>query len=144
MLQRDSRPSTPNDDRPAQSPADLALGPSDRVASPKERMRFPRRFSKPGVHPFDEVEWELRDAVISSSKGEVAFEQRNVEVPKFWSQLATNVVAQKYFRGQLGTPERETSVRQLLGRVVMTAGRWGREGNYFAGEEDAQVFEVLE
>jgi len=105
-------------------------------------MRFARRFTKPGVHPYDEVEWELRDAVISSGKGEVAFEQRNVEVPKFWSQLATNVVAQKYFRGTLGSPEREYSVRQLLDRVAKTAAKWGRENNYFATPDDADVFEA--
>jgi ribonucleoside-diphosphate reductase alpha chain len=109
--------------------------------SPRDGMRFARRFTKPGVHPYDEVEWELRDAVISSGTGEVAFEQRNVEVPKFWSQLATNVVAQKYFRGSLGSPEREHSVRQLLDRVAKTAVQWGREGNYFATVEDSEIFE---
>jgi ribonucleoside-diphosphate reductase alpha chain len=108
----------------------------------KEGLRVPRRFTKAGVHPYDELEWELRDAVISNEKGEIAFEQRNVEVPKGWSQLATNVVAQKYFRGQLGTPERESSVRQLIDRVAKTAARWGREGKYFAGEEDAEAFEA--
>src|SRR5262245_33812554 len=110
--------------------------------SPRDGMRVTRRFTKTGVHPYDEVEWELRDAVISSGKGEVAFEQRNVEVPKFWSQLATNVVAQKYFRGTLGSSERENSVRQLLDRVAKTAAKWGREGGYFATDEDAQVFEA--
>jgi ribonucleoside-diphosphate reductase alpha chain len=101
-----------------------------------------RRFTEPGVHPYDEIEWELRDAVITNERGEVAFEQRNVEVPKTWSQLATNVVAQKYFRGPVGTPEREHSVRQLIDRVARTATRWGREGGYFAGEEDAEAFEA--
>src|SRR5262249_6739785 len=105
-------------------------------------LRFPRRYTRPGVHPYDQVEWELRDAVISNERSEVAFEQRNVEVPKFWSQLATNVVAQKYFRGTLGTPERESSVRQLIDRVVKAAGRWGREGGYFASEADAETFEA--
>jgi ribonucleoside-diphosphate reductase alpha chain len=105
-------------------------------------MRFVRRFTNPGVHPYEEVEWELRDAVISSGSGEVAFEQRNVEVPKFWSQLATNVVAQKYFRGTLGSPDREHSVRQLLDRVAKTAAQWGREGGYFATPEDGDVFEA--
>jgi ribonucleoside-diphosphate reductase alpha chain len=100
-----------------------------------------RRYTTEGVHPYDKIEWELRDAVISNEKGEVTFEQRNVEVPKNWSQLATNVVAQKYFRGPLGTPERETSVRQLIDRVVLSAGRWGREGGYFATEQDAAIFE---
>jgi len=113
-----------------------------RAPSPREGLRVTRRFTRPGTHPFDEVEWELRDAVITNERGEVAFEQRNVEVPKFWSQLATNVVAQKYFRGALRTPERETSVRQLIGRVVGAAAAWGREGDYFATEEDAAAFEA--
>ena len=115
---------------------------SAREESPTNGLRVVRRFTEAGVHPYDEIEWELRDAVITNERGEVNFEQRNVEVPKFWSQLATNVVAQKYFRGQLGTPERETSVKQLIDRVVQTATRWGREGNYFAGEEDAEAFEA--
>ena len=110
-------------------------------ADPKAGLRFQRVFTKEGVHPYEEIEWELRDAVISNEKGEVAFEQRNVEVPAFWSQLATNVVAQKYFRGPIGSPERESSARQLIDRVVKTAGLWGREGNYFASEDDAVRFE---
>ena len=87
-----------------------------------------RQWTKPGVHPFDEVEWELRSAVITSEKGETVFQQDEVEVPRFWSQMATNIVAQKYFRGTLGTPGRESSVKQLIGRVVETIGRWGRAG----------------
>ena len=139
MLEREPRP--PKEDRPVPAPGERNAGPSS-TPSPREGMRFVRRFTKPGVHPYDEVEWELRDAVISSGSGEVAFEQRNVEVPKFWSQLATNVVAQKYFRGSLGSPDREHSVRQLLDRVAKTAAKWGREGNYFATDEDADVFEA--
>jgi ribonucleoside-diphosphate reductase alpha chain len=139
MLEREQRPA--KDDRSVQVPGELNTAPSS-IPSPREGMRFTRRFTKAGVHPYDEVEWELRDAVISSGSGEVAFEQRNVEVPRFWSQLATNVVAQKYFRGSLGSPEREHSVRQLLDRVAMTAARWGREGGYFATPEDADVFEA--
>jgi ribonucleoside-diphosphate reductase alpha chain len=108
----------------------------------KEGLRVERRFTKPGVHPYEELVWEVRDAVITNSKGEVAFEQRNVEVPKSWSQLATNVVVQKYFRGRLDTPERETSVKQLIDRVAKTAANWGREGNYFAAGEDADAFEA--
>ena len=108
----------------------------------REGLRIPRRHTEPGVHPYDRIEWELRDAVISTDKGEVAFEQRNVEVPSFWSQLATNVVAQKYFRGQLGTDEREHSVRQLIDRVAKTAAKWGREGGVFASEVDAEAFEA--
>ena len=139
MLEREPRPA--KDDRSVQVPGEMNTAKSS-IPSPRDGMRFPRRFTKPGVHPYDEVEWELRDAVISSGTGEVAFEQRNVEVPKFWSQLATNVVAQKYFRGPLGGPEREHSVRQLLDRVAKTAAQWGREANYFVTAEDADVFEA--
>ncbi len=104
-------------------------------------MRFRRHFSTEGTHPFDEVEWETRDAVIPNFKeGGNAFEQRNVEFPVSWSQNATNIVAQKYFRGHLGTPERESSVRQLVSRVVDTIRGWGEKNDYFATEEDAEVF----
>src|SRR5574342_131246 len=83
-------------------------------------LEFPRYFTLPGVDPFDEVEWEIRSAVIGNEKGKVVFEQRDVEIPKFWSQQATNIVVSKYFRGQIGSPERERSVKQLIGRVVDT------------------------
>jgi ribonucleoside-diphosphate reductase alpha chain len=139
MLEREPRPA--KDDRSIQVPGEMNGAPAP-TPSPREGARVLRRYTKPGVNPYDEVEWELRDAVISSGTGEVAFEQRNVEVPKFWSQLATNVVAQKYFRGSLGSPEREHSVRQLLDRVAKTAAAWGREGDYFATPEDADVFEA--
>jgi ribonucleoside-diphosphate reductase alpha chain len=99
-----------------------------------------RRFSTAGVHPFDQIEWEIRDAVIGNPESP-AFEQRGVEFPKSWSQNATNIVAQKYFRGQLGSPERESSVKQMIGRVAGTISNWGREGGYFASAEDADVFE---
>jgi ribonucleoside-diphosphate reductase alpha chain len=101
-------------------------------------LRFGRRFTPPGSHAFDLVEWERRTAAIIGEKGQVIFEQKDVEVPRSWSQLAINVVAQKYFRGGVGTPERETSVRQLIDRVVETLAAWGREGGYFATEEDAE------
>ncbi|HXG76620.1 MAG TPA: LAGLIDADG family homing endonuclease [Gaiellaceae bacterium] len=102
----------------------------------------PRRyFTTPGRDPFDEVEWEIRDAHIPGKNGP-AFEQRGVEFPKFWSQTATNIVAQKYFRGRLASPERERSVKQMIGRVVSTIGAWGREGGYFASEEEAETFEA--
>src|ERR687893_1796095 len=100
-----------------------------------------RRFTTPGVHPFDEVEWELRDAVIGDPANP-AFEQRGVEFPKSWSQNSTNIVAQKYFRGRLGTDERESSVRQMISRVSGTIAGWGRDGGYFASEEDADAFEA--
>ena len=99
-----------------------------------------RYFTKPGIHPFDEIEWESRTAVISNEKGEKIFEQKNVEIPKSWSMTATNVVVSKYFHGLIGTPERETSVRQLVDRVAKTATTWGRKGKYFASEDDAEVF----
>src|SRR5499426_2607756 len=107
-----------------------------------EGLTLERYFTRPGVDPFDEVEWEIRAAVIGSEKGEVVFEQKDVEVPKFWSQTATNVVASKYFRGTIGTAERERSARQLIGRVVRTVGGWGRAQGYFRSEEDAQTFEA--
>jgi ribonucleoside-diphosphate reductase alpha chain len=108
--------------------------------APARGLRFARYYTTPGVDPFDTVEWELRDAVISNEKGEKVFEQKGVEIPKPWSQTATNVVVSKYFRGQLGSPERERSVRQLIGRVADTLAAWGREGGYFAGEADARTF----
>jgi ribonucleoside-diphosphate reductase alpha chain len=104
-------------------------------------LTFKRYFTSEGIHPFDEVEWELRDAVIPNFKeGGNAFEQRAVEFPKTWSQNATNIVAQKYFRGPLGTPERESSVRQLIGRVVDTIRGWGDKDGYFDSPRDAAVF----
>src|SRR5437867_4194486 len=107
-----------------------------------EGLTIERYFTRPGVDPFDEVEWEVRSAVIGSEKGEIVFEQKDVEAPKFWSQTATNVVASKYFRGTLGTPERERSVKQLIGRVVRTLVGWGRAQGYFNTEADAQTFEA--
>ncbi len=101
-------------------------------------LRFDRFFTPPGSHAFDLVEWERRTAGITGEKGQVIFEQKDVEVPRSWSQLAINVVAQKYFRGSPDSPERETSVRQIIDRVVDTLAKWGREGGYFAGEEDAE------
>ena len=100
-----------------------------------------RRFTHEGVHPFDEVTWETRTAAIGNEKGESVFEQRDCEIPTFWSQMATNVVVSKYFRGKLGTPGRETSVKQMISRVADTIGTWGREGGYFATETDAQAFQ---
>ncbi|MFK7895090.1 MAG: vitamin B12-dependent ribonucleotide reductase [Myxococcota bacterium] len=99
-----------------------------------------RYFTKADQDPFDSVEWELRSATIANEKGEVVFEQNDVEIPATWSQLATNVVVSKYFRGHVGTPERETSVRQLIGRVVGRIREWGEEGGYFASEEDARAY----
>jgi ribonucleoside-diphosphate reductase alpha chain len=104
-------------------------------------LRFPRVYTVAGVNPYDEVEWELRTAAITNEHGKVVFEQKDVEFPRFWSQMATNVVASKYFRGQMGTPQRERSVKQLIGRVATTIAGWGRAQGYFASEMDAQAFE---
>ncbi len=93
-----------------------------------------------GGSPYDEVEWEVRTASIGNDKGDVIFEQRDVEVPRSWSQTATNIVASKYFHGKLGTPERETSVRQLVHRVVDTVADWGLQDGYFATREDGENF----
>ena len=90
-----------------------------------------RHFTTEGVHPYDEITWEYRTAGISSESGKTVFEQKDVEVPAFWSQLATNVVVSKYFRGHVGTPEREHSVKQLIDRVVNTITAWADTQRYF-------------
>jgi ribonucleoside-diphosphate reductase alpha chain len=100
-----------------------------------------RLFTIEGRDPYDEVEWEIRDAHIPGKNGP-AFEQKNVEFPKFWSQTATNIVAQKYFRGRMSSPERESSVKHMIGRIVGTIGTWGRDGGYFASEDEADTFEA--
>src|ERR671925_201347 len=108
----------------------------------EEASVAPRRyFTVPGRDPFEEVEWELRDAHIPGKDGP-AFEQKDVEFPKFWSQTATNIVAQKYFRGRMSSPERERSVKEMIDRVVDTIGAWGRKGGYFADEEETETFEA--
>jgi ribonucleoside-diphosphate reductase alpha chain len=104
-------------------------------------LRVEPHFTKPGVHPYDEVEWEIRDAVITDFRtGAVAFEQRGVEFPRSWSLNATTIVAQKYFRGTLGTPEREHSVKHMIDRVADTITDWGRKDGYFADEGSATTF----
>src|SRR6188472_1405966 len=100
-----------------------------------------RYFTVPGVAPFDAIEWELRHAFIPGKDGP-AFEQKDVEFPRFWSQTATNIVAQKYFRGRMASPERESSVKQMIGRIVETIGGWGRDGGYFATDDEADTFEA--
>ena len=95
-------------------------------AAEAKGLRFERRFTREGVHPYDDIEWEHRDSVIPGDAGNV-FEQKGVEVPKFWSQTATNVVASKYFRGKLGSAVREWSVKQMVDRVVDTIARAGSE-----------------
>src|SRR3954464_7512205 len=111
------------------------------VADDNAGLGVRRFFTIPGRDPFDEIDWEIRDALIPGKDGPV-FEQKNVEFPKFWSQTATNIVAQKYFRGRMSSPKREQSVKQMIGRVVDTIAGWGREGGYFADEDEAQTFEA--
>jgi ribonucleoside-diphosphate reductase alpha chain len=111
------------------------------VGTPNSGLTVERRYTTSDAHPFDQVEWEHRDAVIGDPESP-AFEQRGVEFPASWSQNATNIVAQKYFRGKLGTPEREHSVRQMISRVAGTIAGWGREGGYFATDDDADAFEA--
>lgn len=110
------------------------------VADEDASLAVRRYFTIAGRDPFDEVEWEIRDAHIPGKNGP-AFEQKDVEFPKFWSQTATNIVAQKYFRGRMTSPERERSVKQMIGRIVTTIGAWGRDGGYFSSEEEAATFE---
>jgi ribonucleotide reductase alpha subunit len=111
------------------------------VVDESARLGVRRYFTIIGRDPFDEIEWETRDAFIPG-KEKPAFEQKGVEFPKFWSQTATNIVAQKYFRGRMSSPERESSVKQMIGRVVETIGAWGRAGGYFADEEEAETFDA--
>ena len=135
------------------APGLSAMGPAvetgtSPAASETERPRavtatgleYARVFAREGVDPFDEIEWDTRSAVIGNEKGALVFEQRDVEVPKFWSQQATNIVVSKYFRGTLGTPGRERSVKQLVGRVVDTITGWARKQRYFASEDDLLAF----
>jgi ribonucleoside-diphosphate reductase alpha chain len=103
-------------------------------------LEFPRYFTREGSNPYQEIEWEFRSASITNEKGEALFLQEGVEIPKSWSQTATNIVVSKYFHGQIGTPERETSVRQLVERVVRTLTEWGVQGGYFASAQDAAIF----
>ena len=117
---------------------------SSTVQSPARKkapgLSFRRFFTKPGVSPYEEVDWELRTAQITDAHGAVIFEQKDVEVPKDWSMTATNIVASKYLHGKLGTPERETGVRQLVTRVAETIRDWGMAQGYFRTAEDAATF----
>src|SRR5665213_768849 len=127
-------PTTPRETTPEAGPTTL------RETTPAGGLSIGRLFTSAEVHPFDAVEWETRDARIGHGD-RVAFEQTDVEFPKSWSQNATNIVAQKYFRGQIGNPAREYSVKQMISRVAGTISGWGRDRGYFAAEEDAQAFE---
>src|SRR5690348_12054007 len=119
------------------SPEDLV----NSVAKEDAALGVRRYFTIAGRDPFAEIDWETRDAFIPG-KDKPVFEQKGVEFPKFWSQTATNIVAQKYFRGRMSSPEREFSVRQMIGRIVDTVGSWGRAGGYFASNEEADTFEA--
>src|SRR5438552_15521661 len=110
------------------------------LAKAQKGLDFRRYFTREGISPYDTVEWEYRTAAITSESGEVIFEQKDIEVPKSWSMTATNIVASKYFHGKKGSPDRESSVRQLVGRVATTITGWGRQGGYFAAEQDASIF----
>ena len=106
-------------------------------------LKLERFFTRAGVHPYDELAWESRDAVLTNWRDQtVSFEQRGVEFPTSWSMMATQIVSQKYFRGTLGTPEREYSVKQMIDRVADTITAWGIDGGYFADEDSAEVFEA--
>jgi ribonucleoside-diphosphate reductase alpha chain len=120
----------------AQQSATTAAAPARAATG----LKFRRIFTDGRVAPFDAVEWEKRTAQIGNEKGQTIFRQEDVEVPKSWSQTATNIVASKYFSGKMNTPQRETSVRQLIGRVVDTIVAWGEKGGYFASPADRDVF----
>src|SRR6202167_2621046 len=113
---------------------------ADNKKKKAQGLTIRRLFTKPGVSPYNEVEWELRNAQITDSQGGMIFEQKNVEVPKDWSMTATNIVASKYLHGQIGTGERETGVRQLVARVAETIRDWGMKDGYFRTSEDAATF----
>jgi len=122
--------------------AQASKAPAKNAASKKSApgLTFSRHFSKPGVSPYDEITWERRDAVIQDWKGNLIFEQKNVEVPTEWSVTATNIVASKYLHGLNGTDEREDGVRALITRVAESIRDWGIRDGYFASEEDASIF----
>ncbi len=123
--------------------ANLTGAPSPAAARPAARaagLSFSRHFTRPGISPFDEITWELRDAIIQDYKGRTIFEQKNVEVPSDWSMTATNIVASKYLHGQVGTPERESGVRALITRVAESIRDWGLRDGYFAFPADAATF----
>jgi ribonucleoside-diphosphate reductase alpha chain len=130
---------TETETKTAAAPSAVAASP----AAPKKKapgLSFRRLFTKLGVSPYDEVEWDLRTAQITDSHGGVIFEQKDVEVPKDWSMTATNIVASKYLHGKIGTPERETGVRQLVSRVAETIRDWGMAQGYFRTAEDGATF----
>src|SRR5919107_5570450 len=118
-----------------QSPSTTENTARETARSGVQGLSVERRFTEPGIDPFSTVEWEPRSAEVGG------FKQEGVEFPTTWSQNATNIVTQKYFRGRVGSPERESSVKDMIGRVSGTIANWGREGGYFASEDDAQAFQ---
>jgi ribonucleoside-diphosphate reductase alpha chain len=142
-VQTSAANATPSDRSPESRPQQSAVSQAAARAIDKKKfpgLAFRRFFTKAGVSPYDEVEWELRTAQITDAHGGVIFEQKNVEVPKDWSMTATNIVASKYLHGPVGTPERESGVRQLVARVAETIRDWGMAGGYFRTAEDAATF----
>src|SRR2546421_9592586 len=125
--------------REIQTPESGSEEPGNVVVDEASSLAVRRYFTIPGRDPFEEIEWEERDAFIPG-KDKPVFEQKGVEFPKFWSQTATNIVAQKYFRGRMSSPERERSVKHMISRVADTIGAWGRDGGYFASDEEADTF----
>ena len=140
VMDRVEKPAKPT--RRQAGPWGASFDGTDPNGKPTKGLTFERRWTTPGIHPYDEITWERRDASIGNESGKSVFEQKDVEVPNFWSQLATNVVVSKYFRGHLNTPERETSVRQLIDRVVNTIAAWAETQRYFATDEDLQTFKA--
>ena len=126
--------------KPALNGKAMETASATKNAGAKSGLRFERYFTDGRTAPFDNVEWEKRTALIGNEKGVTIFKQEDVEVPKGWSQTATNIVASKYFHGKVGSPERESSVRQLIGRVVKTVVRWGEQGGYFADTASRDAF----
>jgi ribonucleoside-diphosphate reductase alpha chain len=126
--------------KPALNGKTMETASAAKSAEAKSGLRFERYFTDGRTAPFDKVEWEKRNALIGNEKGVTIFKQDDVEVPKGWSQTATNIVASKYFHGKHGTPERESSVRQLISRVVKTVVRWGEHGGYFADAASRDAF----
>jgi ribonucleoside-diphosphate reductase alpha chain len=121
-------------------PNSTAAAPAAAARRNRNGLPWKRYFTRPGVAPFDEVQWETRSATITNEKGETVFEQHDVEIPTGWSQVATNVVVSKYFRGVIGTPDRERSVKQLIGRVVRTIHGWADRQGYFSTAEAGAIF----
>ncbi len=138
--QTDASSASATKQRTLTGPWGASFDGTDGAGTPARGLTFERRWTTPGIHPYDEITWETRTAAIGNESGKLVFEQKDVEVPEFWSQLATNVVVSKYFRGHVGTPERETSVRQLIDRVVNSITAWAETQHYFASDEDLTTF----